>query len=65
MIRARVRAGMDPRVGGRAGGEDGEREHQQHPDSGEQPEVGRRERVALHDATDDPDARRFVKREVP
>jgi hypothetical protein len=56
---------MGPHMGRRAGGEDGEREHQQHSNSGEQPEVGRRERVALHDATDDPDARRFVKREVP
>ena len=35
VIHAGVGACVDPRVGGRAGGEDVEREHQQHPGSGE------------------------------
>ena len=65
MVMAGFQPPVGPRVGGRAGGEHGEREHQQHSDPGEQPEMGRPEWIALHDGSDDRDARRFVKREVP
>ena len=65
MIRARVGAGMDPRVGGRAGGEDGEREHQQRAGPGEQPERERWKAMARHAWAHHLDRGGFVKREVP
>jgi len=56
---------VGPGVGGRTGGQHGEREHEQRPRSGDQPEMERRESDTPHTKTDDRYGSAFVKREVP